>query len=134
MKSKIISIALILLTGCAALQKGADPIVVRCEQTLAFSKATLDTFETLDHANREFFKTNAAPMHAFAEFLRAPVVVNQTNLLPRGLAYIFSLEATKEAYKKGKASSNLVATAAAVLETAINQAQFYISAQQPITK
>lgn len=131
MKKFTASILLLVLCGCAALQKGADPAVVRTEQTLSIAKSTLDTFEQIDNANRAFFHTNAPAMHAFAEYLRAPVIVNGTNVLPRGLAFIMALDTVKLQYKAGKASSNALATASAVLESALSQAQNFIAQQQP---
>jgi len=134
MKPILIALALLSMTGCAILKPGSDPLVVRTEQTLTIAKATLDTFEKTDNANRAFWKTNAPALHTFAEYLRVKVVVNETNYLPRGLAYVSALESVKLAYKQGKASSNAVVTAIAVLDTAVKQAQSFISEQQPITQ
>jgi hypothetical protein len=123
-------IVLISLAACAHLDKGADPIVVRAEQSASVAAATFDTFLKIDNSNRDFFRTNLPPFHGFAEYLRAPIVVNGTNLLPRGLAFVISLQSVKAAYKGGTATSNVLVTAIAVLESSVSQAQNLIAQQQ----
>lgn len=44
----------ILLCGCASLQPGADPVVVRAEQTTKMAELTFVTFLSSEHANRDF--------------------------------------------------------------------------------
>jgi len=122
----------LLLSGCAHLDKGADPIVVRAEQSESVAKATFDTFLQIDNSNRAFFTTNAPPLHAFAEYLRAPVTIPSggTNLsLPRGLSFVASLDSVKLAYQHGSATSNALATAIAVIEVSVSQAQAFIVQQ-----
>lgn len=113
------------VTGCALLQKGANPIVVRVEQTEAIAYTTLDTALKIDDANRPFFKTNAPPFHQFCEQLRAPVQVGQV-YYPRGVAGIKILDNTKLAYQAGQSSSNALITALATVETFTAQAQQFI--------
>lgn len=137
MKKLLLLLPLLALTGCAlfkAVAPGSDPLVVRCEQSEAIAAATLDTFEKLDNANRDFWRTNVPALHQYAEFLRAPVLVNGTNALPRGLGYILALETVKQQYKAAKASSNSVVIAISVLESALWQAQSFLSQQQQINK
>ncbi len=126
------ALLVVALAGCVNLQKGADPIVVRAEQSETVATATFDTFLKIDNGNREFFRTNFPPMHAFAEYLRSPVFLNGTNVLPRGLAFVSSLEAVKESYKHGAANSNVLATAIAVLESSVLQAQIYVASQNQL--
>jgi hypothetical protein len=126
-------IVLISLAACAHLDKGADPIVVRAEQSASVAAATFDTFLKIDNSNRDFFRTNLPPFHGFAEYLRAPIVVNGTNLLPRGLAFVISLQSVKQAYKGGTATSNVLVTAIAVLESSVSVAQNLIAQQQQET-
>lgn len=115
-----------LAGGCAALAPGADPIVVRAEQAQTGANATFETFLKIDDADRAFYASNAAPLHAFAEYLRQPVAVNGTNV-PRDIGFLLSLDAVKQSYKAGKASSNDVVVAISVLETALTQTSQWIS-------
>lgn len=126
-KYLIITCCSLLLAGCAALAPGADPIVVRAQQTETVGYATLDTFLKVDNANRSLFATNAPALHQYAEWLRAPQVVNGTNVYPRGIAFMLSLDTIVQQYQKGLANSNQVANVLATAETAITQAQWYIS-------
>lgn len=126
-------ILLVSLCSCVHLDKGADPIVVRAEQSASVAAATFDTFLKIDNSNRDFFRTNLPPFHGFAEYLRAPIVINGTNLLPRGLAFVISLQSVKQAYKAGTATSNVLVTAIAVLESSVSVAQQLIAQQQQET-
>lgn len=126
-------ILILSLSACAHLDKGADPIVVRAEQSASVAAATFDTFLKIDNSNRDFFRTNLPPFHGFAEYLRAPIVINGTNLLPRGLAFVISLQSVKQAYKGGTATSNVLVTAIAVLESSVSIAQQLIAQQQQET-
>lgn len=117
----------IILTGCAALAPTANPLVVRAQQTQAIGYTTIKSFVTLEHNNEAFVKANIPAMHTYAEWLRAPQVINATNVYPRGIAFFKSLDAIVVQYKKGTADSNQVVNVLATVETAVNQAQWYIS-------
>lgn len=127
MKKYIVSLSLVLLAGCAALSPGADPIVVRAQQSESVGYATIDTFLKIDNANRGFFVTNAPALHNYAEWLRQPQIVNGTNVYPRGIAYFMSLDNIVVQYQQGLVNSNQVANVLANVETVINQAQYYIA-------
>lgn len=114
--------------GCkTALQPGADAFVVRVEQTETIGYSTLDTFLKIDDSNRGFWRTNLPAMHHFAEYLRVPVTLDVTNSFPRWAGYIYSLDRVKLDYKAGRATSNEVVTVLATAETAVAQAQQFIS-------
>jgi hypothetical protein len=127
MKKYISICALILLTGCASVSTGSDPIVVRAQQTESVGYATIDTFLAIDNANRAFFMSNAPAFHSYAEWLRAPQIVNSTNVYPRGIAFMLSLDSVVQQYQAGTVNSNQVANVLATAETAITQAQYYIA-------
>lgn len=115
-----------LITGCASLQKGADPVIVRAEQTQTIAYGTFDTFLKIDAADRGFFRTNVPAMHEFAESLRKWVVLDaQSNR--QWVAYCQSLDRVKLAYKAGTATSNQVLTVLATVETALAESQQYLS-------
>lgn len=116
-----------LFFGCANIQPGEDPLVVRCEQTEATAKASFDMVLNIDHADRGFWKTNAPAFHSFCEWLRQPQVVNQTNELPRASAMIWSLNNVKVNYQIGRQTSNDVVTALLTLQGAVNEAQAWVT-------
>jgi hypothetical protein len=113
-----------LMLGCAALQPGADPIVVRTEQAEQGAKATFDLVLNAEggtSANRLFWMSNAPAFHNFCEDLRRPVMLG-TNTYPKCIAAIISLESIKENYKSGRANSNDLITAEFILTGLLNQA------------
>ena len=122
---------LALFIGCAAVQPGADPLVVRTEQTESIAFSTFNLVVHVDDANRPFFMTNAPAFHQFAEWLRAPQMVMQsptnTITLPRGAAMLWSLDATKRAYISSKTYSNSLVSAVATVEHALAEAQMWLT-------
>ncbi len=115
-----------LFEGCASLAPGADPVVVRAEQVETIAQSTLNLVVQEDQANRGFWMTNAPAFHSFAEWLRAPMPVDGTNL-PRGLAIIKQLDDVKLSYKAGAATSNQVETVITTLQTALTQASAWLT-------
>lgn len=111
-----------LFQGCAGVQPGNDPLVVHTEQTETIAYSTFDTFLTLEDANRALVASNIPAVHAFAETLRQPVM-DGTNLTRAALLWVMQLDRVKLAYEAGKATSNNVVTALAVVQTAVNAAQ-----------
>lgn len=124
-------LSLLLFSGCSILKPGADPLVVRVEQSEAVALSTFQAVLNIDNANRSFWKTSAPPFHAFCEYLRQPHVVtlNSTNTvtLPRGSAIIYNLDQTKRAYIHSKSYSNVVITALATVEQALYEAQSWVT-------
>lgn len=110
------------ISGCVRLQPGADPLVVRVEQTETIAYSTFDMVLNVNNANRPFWRTNAPPFHSFCEWLRQPITVNVTNTLPRAAAMIMQMNVVKNDYKAGKAGSNAVNTILITLQSALNQA------------
>jgi hypothetical protein len=108
----------ISIVGCAQLRPGADPIVVRAEQTEAAAKSTFDLILSVDHADRGFWRSNSPAFHAYCEWLRTPQIVFVTNVMPRASAMIVSLNNVKHEYLLSKVYSNALVSAIAVLEAA----------------
>lgn len=117
-----------LLYGCAPLQPGADPLVVRVEQTQTTAKGAFDLVLNVDQANREFYRTNAAAFHSFCEWLRVPTPVSGGGVLPRASAMLWTLDAEKLAYKAGSASSNNLVLVWTMVQTNVTQAQTWLLA------
>lgn len=112
------------LIGCARLQPGADPIIVRAEQVEKSAKASFDLVLHIDGSRREWFKTNAPAFHEFCEWLRVKQDVNG-HKYPRSTALIKNVDNVKVAYKQGRASSNDVVTIITTLDAAAAQASFW---------
>lgn len=127
MKKKIlISLSLITLIGCAKLQPGVDPLVVRAEQTESMAYNTFDAFLKLDdiaNANPEVSKSWQSA-HVFAQYLRKPIQ-SGTNTVPFGIATILSLNNVKLSYIAGTSSSNSLITAIGVVGTVVSQVTQY---------
>jgi hypothetical protein len=118
-----------IISSCASLAPGADPLVVRVEQAETTGKSTFDLVLNEDNSNRSFWKTNAPAFHNFAEWLRQPQTVEATNTLPRASAMLISLDDVKLAYKASKTAgnSNLLYTIVATTEAAVSQASAWIT-------
>ena len=121
----------LILSGCAGIAPGADPLVVNAERTLTGAQATFDTFLQLDDQNRALVAAKAPPVHAFAEWLRTPQAFgNTTNTAARWACLVESAELTKEAYKANRAGTNAVQLTASLdaLTEALNQTQIQLAA------
>lgn len=121
--------SLLFVTGCTALDPGSRAIVVRTEQSLTVADSTFDTVVRIDNSHRQFFQTNAAAFHAFAEWLRQPVTLaGLTNSWPRGIAIIRSADTVKNAYKAQPTTNNYAAliNSLATVEAATAQAQSWL--------
>nr|WP_294577598.1 hypothetical protein [uncultured Rhodopila sp.] len=121
------------LIGCASLAPGADPLVVRVEQTETMGQTAMDLVVKVEAANLGFWRTNAPGFVTFAEWLKQPQTVDGTYgtygtnvTLPRGLALVWSLDQVKQAYEAGRAGSNDVVTAMTALAAATTQAQSWL--------
>lgn len=120
-----ITLATMTLSGCVALQPGADPLVVSVERSETVAKGSFDLVLNLDNSNRAFWRTNAPAFHEFCEWLRQPQTVADTygtNTLPRGLAMLMSVDDIKMDYEASRASSNALLESLATLQSAANQA------------
>jgi hypothetical protein len=133
MKRSVLPLALVFLVtflvGCATVGPNADPLVVRVEQTETIALSTFDTVLSLDNSNREFWKTEVPGFHAFCEWLRAPQQLT-TKVLPRGSAMLWSLNEVKIAYKKQATTKDRLIAALSVVESALHQAQGWLSQTQ----
>ena len=112
-----------LLAGCATLNPGADPLVVRVEQTLTTANATFDMVLHVDQADRGFWRTNAPAFHGFCEWLRTPVSTYADGNQPRAVAMQLNLDGLKNDYKANKtvAGSNTLYRALLTLNAAVSQ-------------
>jgi hypothetical protein len=120
-------LCLVLLAGCAPLQPGADPIVVRTEQAEQGAKATFQLALQTDQLDRGFWRTNAPGFHSYCENLRIPTPYQVTNTLPRYRVMLLSLNDVKLDYKHGRASSNDLHTALLTLQSLQNQANIWLT-------
>lgn len=117
-----------LLVGCTALQPGADPLVVRTEQSLTMGKSAFDLAVIIDHSNRDMWRTNTPAFHEFCEWLRAPQVVPElVTTLPRASAMLYSLDTIKKDYIMSKTSSNALYSALMTFESTMNQANSWLT-------
>lgn len=122
MKRFLLIPALVLLASCATLNPGADPFVVRVEQTQAVASSTFDFVLRFDNANRPFWRTNAPAFHSFCEWLRTPQDYRGTNMA-RAVVIQLNADDLKLAYKNAKTAgnSNALYLAWTVLSEAILQ-------------
>lgn len=114
------------LVGCAPLQPGADPLVVRTEQTLTVAKSSFDLVLHVDEAHRDFWRVQAPAFHSFCEDLRTPVTLG-TNNLPRCSAMLWSVDQVKLRYKEGRASFDDLETVLVTLQGTVDQAQAWLT-------
>lgn len=113
-------------SGCAHLQPGANPIVVRVEQAETSAKASFVMALNTDNMDRGFWRTNAPAFHGFCEWLRVPTPYG-TNTLPRYRALLLSLDDVKLDYKAARASSNQLYTALVTFESVATQAGSWLN-------
>ena len=116
-----------VMFGCATLNKGADPLVVRAEQAELGAEATFDLILHLDNADRGYWRTNAPAFHHFAEWLRTPqqyATVKTNVVVARAVAMQLNVDDLKLEYKQVKTvdSSNSLFLAWATLNAAMGQA------------
>src|SRR5688572_19337335 len=64
-----------LLSGCASIKPGNDPLVVNVERAETIAKSTFDLVLNVDHTDREFWKAKAPAFHDFCNWLRQPQIV-----------------------------------------------------------
>lgn len=125
------------LTGCATLDKNADPIEVRAEQTISMAEDTIDAFMAIEFDNDALVKEKAPAIHDFANWLAAPIPWPDGSTWPdgshttgpRGLVIVQSANDMRRAYKTNRSPENkasLVAALAALEET-LRQVQGYIN-------
>lgn len=114
------------VVGCAALAPGADPVVVRAEQSIQIAFSTFDTFLKLEHDNSAKVKDKAPEVHQFAEWLRE----KDASGTSQGIAMIRSADNFKNAYKSNRTAENKanLITILATLESAVSETQKHLTA------
>jgi len=114
----------LIFTGCAGLKPGADPIIVRAQQTERAAFETFDAFLRIERKNAARIRTAAPEVSKFAEWLRAPLPDG-----PRGIALVKSLGNVRRAYANAKTPDNraklaeLPAEARAIVSNVVAQAE-----------
>lgn len=116
-------LALVALTGCVALQPGADPLVVRTEQALRAGNATFKFVLHVNQNDRGFWAQNAPAFGAFCDWLRTPTMF-RSNSVARCDAMLLNVNALKHSYQGNKSvyTSNTLYVALATLQAATAQA------------
>lgn len=116
--------------GCAAIKPGEDALVVNVERAQTVAAPTFDLLLGADNSNRSFWQTKAPAFHTFAEWLRerqiAPLPTGGTTNVQRAIALQLNLDNVKLAYKSSQVSSNALVTAAATLQSALDQANAWL--------
>jgi hypothetical protein len=117
-----VAVVSLLLAGCATLNPGADPFVVRVEQTQTAAGATIDMVLRIDNADRGMWKSNAPAFHNFCEWMRTPTPYG-SNTLPRSVVLQLNVDDLKLAYRASRStgSSNALYSAWSVLQTVFSQ-------------
>lgn len=112
-----------ICVNCAILKPGADPFVVRVEQTQTIASGAFDVVLRVDNADRGFWRTNAPAFHQFCEWLRTPVPYGPTPV-PRCIAMQLNVDDLKLVYKANRdiGSSNSLWLVWSVLSTTFSQA------------
>jgi hypothetical protein len=115
--------------GCAQLQPGADPLIVRTEQVEQGAKATFQLTLQLDNLDRGFWRTNAPAFHDYCELLRIPTPYQVTNTLPRYRVMLLTLNDVKMDYRafRTAARSNDLVLALATLQNLQDQAHAWLT-------
>ncbi|MEQ2008125.1 MAG: hypothetical protein ABMA26_15110 [Limisphaerales bacterium] len=125
----LLALLCLVLTGCATLQPGADPLVVRCQQAEATAFATFDTFVHLVADHETKVRATVPAAYTFAEWLRA----KGPDGTPRGLAMISSLGNVRRAYAASRTPEHKASlvSALAALQAAVAESQRHLTALQP---
>lgn len=112
-----------VVVGCAILQPGSDPLVVRTEQTLTLANGTFDFVLHTENVNRSFWKTNAPAFANFCDWLRTPIPYGGSNVA-RCVEMQLNVDDLKLAYKAAKTAgnSNALFSAWGTLNAAVSQA------------
>ena len=123
----------LIASGCAPLQPGADPLVVNVERAETVGKSTFDLILNVDHSNRPYFATNAPAFHDFCQWLRQPQTIEGTNTQPRAVALLLSLDDVKLDYIHARTSSNELYEVFTTFSAVLNQAQAWQTVILPQT-
>jgi len=109
-------VALLLMSGCAGILPGNDPVLVNAERTTALAYTSFDSFFALERNQDAFVKANLPQVHKFANDLRrnAP-------------QYLASARSATEAYRLNRSAENKATldTLIAVLTNAMAQIGTY---------
>ena len=112
---RLVILALIV-TGCAAIAPGNDPVVVNAERVTAAAADTFDTAFQLEYANHAILKQSSPQVITYVNYVR----VNS----PKWLASARALTNTYKDNRNAQNKANLQ-TALSVLTTATSQLNTY---------
>lgn len=116
----LISISLALvLCSCVSIHPGNDPVVVNAERTTALATDTFDTLVHIEYTNRAYLLTIDPQIKVYADKVRK-----------NSPTWLKSARIMTESYKQHRDSQHKanLNTALAVLSTATDESQHYISA------
>lgn len=118
-KQYIPLLALVLLfSACNVLQPGADPVVVRAEQTTASAYDSFETFKKYEYDNRVTLESLNPKIETYANIVRR----NEKKWLQTARAETMAYKNNRN--DQNKANMN---TAIAVLEEAMHQISLYMA-------
>lgn len=132
---KNLAILLLLLplmfAGCASLKPGADPLVVRCQQTERMAFETLDTFLRIERSQAARIRAVAPSVSDFAGWLREPLADG-----PRGISLVKSLGAVRRAYQADRSDGNRskVESSLRIVAATLAETQKHLTAAKAIPK
>lgn len=106
MRSLLIAIVALMITGCANLEPSADPVVTRAEQTIDSVFTTVDAFIAHNHLNRDIYRDKFPDAHRFAESLRERIEPNNDR---RFEAIINTARDTTATYQAARTPGNRAA-------------------------
>ena len=111
-------VALILLSSCAGITSGNDPVVVNAERTTQVALDTFDSFVKYEYNNKATLQKLNPNIHKYANTVRK-----------NGAQWLASARAFTQAYKYNRTADKKanLETAIAVLQAAITQIGQYMS-------
>lgn len=109
------------ISGCKSIGIGQDPIVVNAERTLSIALTTFDVFLKYEYDNRAALEQISPDIKKFADVIRR-----------NGKNWIETANNLKIAYKHNRTEQAKVSliTALALVQSALNESQKYISNPQ----
>lgn len=118
MKNLLLIPLLIVLSSCASVKTGNDPVLVRAESVTATAFDTFDSFLKLERNQESYVKANAPQVHQFANSLRR-----------NAADWLKTARITTEAYRTNRTDENRanLNTAIAVVQAALSQVTVYTS-------
>lgn len=107
-----------LITGCASIDKDADPVVVHAERTTAYALDIMDAFLKFEYDNRERLQDVSKDIKKYADVIRK-----------NGKQWLTTARELTMAYKQNRTADKKfeLMTAISVLQAAVSESQKYIA-------